>query len=93
MSCTEAATTMIDGLAIDASKTEVPLGITIDHQLKFDDHINYLCKITDQKLNVLARIAPFMNVSKERIYQIALWVLSSKMDVPNKSIKRLCFWG
>ena len=29
MSCTEAATAMIDGLPIDSSKTEVLLGITI----------------------------------------------------------------
>ena len=42
MSCTEAATAMIDGFAIDSSKTEVLLGITIDHEFKFDDHVNYL---------------------------------------------------
>ena len=44
MSCTEATTAMIDGLPIDSSKTEVLLGITIDHELKFNDHVNYLCK-------------------------------------------------
>ena len=44
MSCTEATTAMIDGLPIDSSKTEVLLGITINHELKFDDHVNYLCK-------------------------------------------------
>ena len=26
------------------AKTEVLLGITIGHELKFDDHVNYLCK-------------------------------------------------
>ena len=44
MSCTEATTAMIDGLPIDSRKTEVLLGITIDHELKFDDHVNYLRK-------------------------------------------------
>ena len=44
MSCAEATTAMIDGLPIDSSKTEVLLGITIDHELKFDDHVNHLCK-------------------------------------------------
>ena len=44
MSCAEATTAMIDGLPIDSSKTEVLLGITIDHELKFDDHVNRLCK-------------------------------------------------
>ena len=44
ISCTEATTAVIDGLPIDSSKTEVLLGITIDHELKFDDHFNYLRK-------------------------------------------------
>ena len=54
-------------IPIDSSKTEVLLGITIDHELKFDDHVNRLCKKASLKLNALARIAPFMNVSKKRI--------------------------
>ena len=65
MSCTEVTTAMIDGLPIDSGKTEVLLGITIDHELKFDAHVNYLCKKASLKLN--ARIAPFMNVSKKRM--------------------------
>ena len=65
MSCAEATTAMIDGLPIDSSKTEVLLGITIDHELKFDDHVNRLCKKSSRKLNALARIAPFMNASKK----------------------------
>ena len=44
MSCAEAFTKMTNGLPIDFSKTEVLLGITIDHELKFDDHVNHLCK-------------------------------------------------
>ena len=58
---------MIDGLAIDSSKAEVLLGITIDHKLKFDDRVNQFCKKASLKLNALARIAPFMNVRKKRI--------------------------
>ena len=66
MSC-EATTAVIDGLPIDSSKTVVLLGITIDHELKFDEHVNHLCTKVSLKLNALARIAPFMNVSKKRI--------------------------
>ena len=54
-------------MPIDSSKTEVLLGITIDHELKFDDHVNRLCKKASLKLDALARIAAFTNVSKERI--------------------------
>ena len=67
MSCAEATTAVIDGLPIDSSKTEVLLGIAINHELKFDDHVNRLYKKASLKLNALARIAPFMNVSKKRI--------------------------
>ena len=65
MSCEEAATAMIDGLPIDSNKTEVVLGIPIYHELKFDDHVNHLCKKARLKLNALARIAPFTYVSKK----------------------------
>ena len=66
MTCAEANTAMID-LSIDSSKAEVLLGITIDHELKFDNHVNNLCKKASLKLNALARITPFMNFSKKRI--------------------------
>ena len=58
---------MVDGFPIDSSKTEVRLGITIGHELKFDDHVKYLSKKASQKLNALARITPFMNIRKKRI--------------------------
>ena len=84
MSCAEATTAMIDGLPIDSSKT-VLLGITIDHELQFDDHVNHLCKKASIKFNALAYIAPFMNVHKKRIimksFIESLWVLPSNMDV------------
>ena len=67
MSCEEEITTVIDGLPIDFSKAEVHLGITINHELKFDDHVNRLCKKASLKLNALARIAPSLNVSEKRI--------------------------
>ena len=43
------------------------LGVTTDKDLKFDDHVNSLCKKAYQKLNALARLAPYMNVEKRRI--------------------------
>ena len=44
ISCAEVTTAMIDGLPIDSSKAEVLLGITTDQELKFDEHVNHLCK-------------------------------------------------
>ena len=57
MSLAEAITAMI----------EVLLGITIDHELKLDNHVNNLRKKARLKLNALARIAAYMNFSKKRI--------------------------
>ena len=41
------------------------LGITIDRNLRFDDHDINLCKKACKK--ILSRLAPFMNVNKRRI--------------------------
>ena len=44
---------------IDNSYTEdeqVLLGVTIDSNLTFENHINSICKKANQKLNALARI-------------------------------------
>ena len=61
MSCIEAITAVTDAFPIESSKAEVLLGITIDYELKFDDHVNYLCRKASLKVNALACIARFMN--------------------------------
>ena len=43
------------------------LGRTIDSNLTFENHINNICKRASQKLNALARVAPYMNIQKRRI--------------------------
>ena len=89
LSCNEPSTLVIDGSSIETNTKEVLLGITIDKDLKFDDHVNSLCKKASQKLNALARLAPYTNVEKRRIimkafeyYPIRIWILSLSLDVP-----------
>ena len=43
------------------------LGIIIDNELKFDIHINSLCKKANQKLHALARISNFMSFEKRKV--------------------------
>ena len=43
------------------------LGITIDSQLTFNEHVSKLCKKTSQKLHALARIARYIDEDKLRI--------------------------
>ena len=64
-SCSEPSTTLIDGPSIELNTKEILLGITIDRDLKFDKHVNNLCKKPCQKLNALVRLAPFMNIDKK----------------------------
>ena len=55
------ATATIDNSYIESEDEQVLLGITIDSNFTFD-----ICKKARQKLNALARIAPYMNIQKRR---------------------------
>ena len=67
LSCSEPSTALIDGSSTKSSTKEILLGITIDRDLKFDEHVNNLCKKACQKLNAFVHLAPFMNVDKKRM--------------------------
>ena len=54
-----------DHTIISENKNEL-LGIILDSKLSFEDHINNLCKKASQKLNALARIAPYMCLEKRK---------------------------
>ena len=55
------------GLHINNSLSENLLGITFDFKLKFNKHIEDICQKASQKLNALARLAPYMGTTKKRI--------------------------
>ena len=61
------ATAKMDNNYIEPEKEQVLLGITIDSNLTFENHINNICKKMSQKLNALARVAPCMNMQKRII--------------------------
>ena len=52
---------------IQSSQCKKLLGIKIDSKLNFDSHVESLCDTASQKLNALARIAPFMNINQRKI--------------------------
>ena len=57
----------IHGTVIKNSHSEKLLGITIDSDLKFDEHITNICKKANQKLHALARVSSFMNLRQRKI--------------------------
>ena len=52
--------------AIDNSECEKLLGLKIDVNLNFNDHISDLCKKASRKISALARVTPFMGLSKRK---------------------------
>ena len=67
--------TKINSNVIHNSSSEKLLGITIHTKLKFDIHINNLCKKACQKLSALRRILScLVNVNKRQSVMKALTV-------------------
>ena len=63
----ENVTVHVDKYEIENSKCERLLGVKLDWNLNFDDHISDIFKKASGKLNALARIAPFIGLSKRPI--------------------------
>ena len=61
------ATAKIDNSYTESEKEQVLLGIMIDSNLTFENHIDNICKRASQKLNALTRVAPYTNIQKRRI--------------------------
>ena len=58
---------------IKNKQNEKLLGITIDSKLSFDKNIQQICSRASAKLKALARIAPFMNITKRKILMNAFF--------------------
>ena len=53
---------------IDNSECEKLLGVKIDANLNFDDHISDLCNKASRKISALARVTPFLGLSLKENY-------------------------
>ena len=83
LNCSKPSTALIDGFSIGSNAKAILLGITIDKDLKCNDHVNDLCKKVCQKLNALDHLAPLINVDiNESFYGIAVGTLPISLDVP-----------
>ena len=50
------------------SKNEKLLGLTIDRNLHFDDHVFTLCKKDGRKLSALSRISNYTSFEKKEFF-------------------------
>ena len=57
----------VNNFKIKNSDCEKLLGVKFDSKLRFDQHITDLCRTASRKIHALARVTPFMNLSKRRL--------------------------
>ena len=61
----------INGIKIERTSEVVLLGITIDDQLTFKTHIEYICRMAKYKLRALQRIRNYLSTEKARLLATA----------------------
>ena len=66
LSTSNELTVKINEVQIKNSQSEKLLGITIDNDLKFEDHINNICRKASAKICALFRKAPYMDFPKRK---------------------------
>ena len=57
----------VENCVIKSSGVEELLGVTIDSNLNFKEHILSLCKKANRKLHALSRVSKYMTLNKRRI--------------------------
>ena len=67
ISGTELGEAKIDNCVIESSKQQKLLGVLLDNDLKFDQHLENLCRKASQKLSALCRVSSYMSTDKKRI--------------------------
>ena len=83
---------------LNNSKEEKMLGIVIDRNLKFENHIDSICRKASQKLSALNRISPYLDINKRKIiynsmiksqfsYCPLVWMFCSRKS--NKKINQI----
>ena len=66
LSASNGLTVKINGVQIKNCLFEKLLGITIDNDLKFEDHINNICRKANAKLSAFSRKAPHRDLPKRK---------------------------
>ena len=73
LSFTESLNFQISETVIHNSQSKKLLGMIFDNKLKFERHINTISQRANRKLNALARIIPYMELTKRRILMNAFF--------------------
>ena len=71
----------IDSNYIESEKEQMLLGITIDSNFTFENHINNICKRASQKFYAPARFASYMKKNHEIFCNVSVWLLSVNLGI------------
>ena len=63
----------VSDFIIGNNECEKLLGLKIDVNLNFNEHISDLCKKSSRKISALARVAPFMSIEKRKVVMNAFF--------------------
>ena len=72
LSSSDAVNLRVTEYDIKNSKCEISLGVKFDNKIKFEKHITDICRKASRKIYALARIAPYMDLSKRRMVMNAI---------------------
>ena len=92
----------IGDCTIDNSECEKLLGVKINVNLNFNDHISDLCKKASRKVSALARVTPFMGLSKRKLLMNAfftsqfsycplIWMCRSRSNMLHEICQRIIY--
>ena len=73
MNANRTATIKIGEYTISNTYCEKLLGVKINSQLRFNNHLEIIIKNSSQKVHVLARITPYMCISKRKLLMNAFF--------------------
>ena len=93
VSSTDAVNLRLSEYDIKNSECEKLLGVKFDNKLTLEKHITDICRKASRKVYALARIAPYMDLSKRRMvmnafFQFAVQLLSTDLDVSQSHNKQ-----
>ena len=66
---------------INNSECEKLLGVKIDVNLDFNDHISDICKKASRKISALATVTPFMGLINEFFFHFTVQLLPTHLDM------------
>ena len=76
---------------IDDIECEKLLGVKIDVNVKFNGHISDLCQKASRKISALARVIPFMGLSKRKLLKELRNRISHIFCFSTNSFRKLVF--